>query len=235
MFHRSKVDPTLLNDSIEKVLAFANGKEITVGEKKVKGKKRPFQETIEMQITLKNYDPKKDKRFAGTVQLPFGPIRSMKIGVLATADHAKEVETLADARVEAQTVEALKKLNKNKKLVKKLAKKYHAFLASQSIIKLIPRLLGPGLSRAGKFPVPVSAGDTVKGKVEEVRRTVKFQMKKVICLNTPVANVSMDTESVRANIVTALNLLVSLLKKKWQNIKCVYIKSTMGPPFQIFF
>lgn len=47
-------------------------------------------------------------------------------------------------------VEALKKLNKNKKLVKKLAKKYHAFLASEAVIKQIPRLLGPGLNKAGK-------------------------------------------------------------------------------------
>lgn len=48
-------------------------------------------------------------------------------------------------------VEGLKKLNKNKKLVKKLAKKYHAFLASESVIKQIPRLLGPGLNKAGKY------------------------------------------------------------------------------------
>ena len=33
---------------------------------------------------------------------------------------------------------ALKKLNKNKKLVKKLAKNYDAFLASESLIKQIP-------------------------------------------------------------------------------------------------
>lgn len=46
-------------------------------------------------------------------------------------------------------VEALKKLNKNKKLVKKLAKKHHAFLASEAVIKQIPRLLGPGLNKAG--------------------------------------------------------------------------------------
>ncbi len=52
-------------------------------------------------------------------------------------------------------VEALKKLNKNKKLVKKLAKKYHAFLASESVIKLIPRLLGPGLNKAGKCIINV--------------------------------------------------------------------------------
>lgn len=52
--------------------------------------------------------------------------------------------------MESMDVEALKKLNKNKKLVKKLAKKYHAFLASEAVIKQIPRLLGPGLNKAGK-------------------------------------------------------------------------------------
>lgn len=41
----------------------------------------------------------------------------------------------------------LKKLNKNKKLIKKLARKYDAFVASDSLIKQIPRLLGPGLSK----------------------------------------------------------------------------------------
>lgn len=55
--------------------------------------------------------------------------------------------------LEYMDVEALKKLNKNKKLVKKLAKKYHAFLASESVIKQIPRLLGPGLNKAGKWRV----------------------------------------------------------------------------------
>lgn len=53
--------------------------------------------------------------------------------------------------LDSMDVEALKKLNKNKKLVKKLAKKYHAFLASESVIKQIPRLLGPGLNKAGEF------------------------------------------------------------------------------------
>ena len=45
----------------------------------------------------------------------------------------------------------LKKLNKNKKLVKKLAKKYDAFLSSEALIKQIPRLLGPGLSKGMWF------------------------------------------------------------------------------------
>jgi ribosomal protein L1 len=58
--------------------------------------------------------------------------------------------------LESMDVEALKKLNKNKKLVKKLAKKYHAFLASEAVIKQIPRLLGPGLNKAGMFFFPWS-------------------------------------------------------------------------------
>jgi len=31
-------------------------------------KKRKFLETVELQISLKNYDPQKDKRFSGTVK-----------------------------------------------------------------------------------------------------------------------------------------------------------------------
>lgn len=31
-------------------------------------KKRKFTETVELQISLKNYDPQKDKRFSGTVK-----------------------------------------------------------------------------------------------------------------------------------------------------------------------
>ena len=45
-----------------------------------------------------------------------------------------------------------KQLSKIKKLVKKLAKKYDAFLASESLIKQIPGMLGPDLDKAGKFP-----------------------------------------------------------------------------------
>lgn len=48
-------------------------------------------------------------------------------------------------------VESLKKFNKNKKLVKKFAKKHQVFVASESVIKQIPRLLGPGLNKAGLY------------------------------------------------------------------------------------
>ena len=44
------------------------------------------------------------------------------------------------------------------------AKKYAAFLASESVIKQIPRLLGPGLNKAGKFPTLVTHNDKLEDK-----------------------------------------------------------------------
>lgn len=60
-----------------------------------------------------------------------------------------------------------------------VAKKYDAFLASESLIKQIPRLLGPGLNKAGKFPVLLTHQDSMAQKIDEVKATIKFQMKKV--------------------------------------------------------
>lgn len=65
---------------------------------------------------------------------------------------AFDVDRAKSLGVDAMSVDDLKKLNKNKKLIKKLAKKYNAFIASEVLIKQIPRLLGPTLSKAGKFP-----------------------------------------------------------------------------------
>ena len=93
------------------------------------------------------------------------------------------------------------RLNKNKKLVKKLAKKYDAFLASEALIKQIPRLLGPGLSKAGKFPTPVSHSEDLTNKITEVRSTIKFQLKKVLCLGVAVGHVEMTDEQVLANVM----------------------------------
>lgn len=59
------------------------------------------------------------------------------------------------------------------------AKKYDAFLASDALIKQIPRLLGPGLNKAGKFPGLLSHQEPMMQKVDEVKATIKFQMKKV--------------------------------------------------------
>jgi len=192
-----------------------------------------FVETIELQIGLKNYDPQRDKRFSGTVKLPHVPRPRMQLCILADAadvDRAKQL----DEELPFMTVEDLKKLNKNKKLVKKLAQKYDAFLASEALIKQIPRLLGPGLSKAGKFPTPVSHSEDLAKKVNEVRSTIKFQLKKVLCLAVAVGHVNMEEDQIMSNTMLSINFLISLLKKQWQNVGSLHIKSTMGKPQRLY-
>mmetsp|Transcript_3746 Transcript_3746/g.7419 ORF Transcript_3746/g.7419 Transcript_3746/m.7419 type:complete len:231 (-) Transcript_3746:405-1097(-) len=228
----NKLNSALLEKCVSDVLAFANGETVTRGSEEVKGKKRNFTETIEIQITLKNYDPQRDKRFSGTFRLPTIPRPNIKCCMLGNAAHCEQADRIG---IDHMSVDDLKKLNKNKKLVKKLAKKYDFFLASDNMIKQIPRLLGPGLTKAGKFPTLLAGGEDMQEKVDEVKSTIKFQMKKVMCLNVAVGNVAMEKQEIIVNTQLASNFLASLLKKQWQNIGQIYIKSTMGPSQQIYF
>ncbi|KAK6466056.1 ribosomal protein L1-like protein [Scheffersomyces coipomensis] len=216
----SKITHSHVRENVKKLIEFST-----------ETKKRNFLETVELQVGLKNYDPQRDKRFSGSLKLPQVPRPNMTICIFGDAfdvDRAKSVG------VEAMSVDDLKKLNKNKKLIKKLAKKYNAFIASEVLIKQIPRLLGPTLSKAGKFPTPVSHNDDLYGKVQDVKSTIKFQLKKVLCLAVAVGNIEMEEDVLVNQILMSANFLVSLLKKNWQNVGSLYIKSTMGPKFQLY-
>merc|ERR1719160_1985956 len=193
-------------------------------------KKRKFLETVDLQIGLKNYDPQKDKRFSGTVKLKHVPRRKYKVCLLGDQAHIDEAKSLG---MDAMSADDLKKLNKDKKKVKKLAASY-AFLASDTLIKQIPRLLGPGLNKAGKFPTLVTHSDNLSQKVLDLKSTIKFQMKKVLCLSVAIGNVEMTEEELVQNIHLAMNFLVSLLKKHWQNVKSLHVKSTMGPVQRLY-
>jgi large subunit ribosomal protein L10Ae len=228
----SKLNSAILDKAVTDILAFSSGEDIKLNGQDKTGKKRNFTETIECQITLKNYDPVRDKRFSGTFKLPAVPRPGLKCCVLGNAAHCEQADRIG---VDHMSVEDLKKLNKNKKMVKKLAKRYDFFMASDNMIKQIPRLLGPGLTKAGKFPTLISASDDMQEKIDEVKATIKFQMKKVMCLNVAVGNITMTHKEVVVNTQLAVNFLASLLKKQWQNIGQIYVKSTMGPPVQIFF
>ena len=216
---------------MSKIPAEALEKAVQTILSKSKSKKRNFVETVELQIGLKNYDTNKDKRFAGSLKLPSVTKAAMKCCVLGDAAHCDEAK---EKGFDSMDVEALKKLNKNKKLVKKLAKKYDFFLASDTMIRQIPRLLGPGLNKAGKFPTLLTHNDDMSEKVLDIQKTVKFQLKKVLCMGVAVGHVGQSSEELVNNISLAVNFLVSLLKKHWQNVKSLYIKSTMGTPIRIY-
>merc|ERR1711966_601189 len=216
----SKIPPEALKETIKGILAYGNDT-----------KKRKFLETIELQVVLKNYDTQKDKRFAGSIRLPNVPRPSMSACVLGDAFHIDQAKS---AGIPCMDVEALKALNKDKKKVKKLANKYNFFLASASIMKQIPRLLGPTMHKLGKFPTLIEHSEDIVEKIDGIRTTVKFQLKKVLTMGVAVGHVEMSQDMVYANTMITVNFLVSLLKKNWQNIKTLNIKSTMGSAKRIF-
>eukprot|EP00467_Chlorarachnion_reptans_P014389 CAMPEP_0114510782 /NCGR_PEP_ID=MMETSP0109-20121206/13995_1 /TAXON_ID=29199 /ORGANISM="Chlorarachnion reptans, Strain CCCM449" /LENGTH=220 /DNA_ID=CAMNT_0001690161 /DNA_START=14 /DNA_END=676 /DNA_ORIENTATION=- len=217
----SKINSDSLDAAIAEIKKFAEEK------------KRNFLETVELQIALKNYDPSKDKRFSGSIALPSCPRKTFSICVIGNEKHIGEGKELG---VDTLSVDDVKKMKKNKKLVKKLAKKYDAFLASSTLIKKLPRLMGPGLSKAGKFPSGITNNENMSAKIDELKSTIKFALKskKTMCMGVPVGQVNMADADLKTNITMSVNKLVSLLKKNWQNVKRLYLKSTMGPSHRIY-
>ena len=53
-------------------------------------------------------------------------------------------------------------------------------------------------------------------------------------MGVAVGNVSMSEKELYINIQMSINFLVSLLKKNWQNVRCLYIKSSMGKPYRLY-
>ena len=167
-----------------------------IGSEKIKGfvkecltnrKQRKFAETIDLQIGLKDIDPNKDKRFAGTVKLPNIPRPHLKVCVIADAAHIDKLKKLGD--VDYIDAEALKKKidpnDKKGKELKKWAGKYKLLFVSETLVRQLPKLGGP-------------------------------------------------LDQIRQNLITAINYLVSLLKKNWNNVKSLYIRTTMGHPVKIY-
>ncbi|KAK7816446.1 hypothetical protein U0070_007863 [Myodes glareolus] len=79
-------------------------------------KRCKFLDTVELQISLKNYEPQKDKRFSGTVRLKSTPRPKFSVCVLGDQQHCDEAKAMDIPHMD---IEALKKLNKNKKPYRK--------------------------------------------------------------------------------------------------------------------
>lgn len=95
-------------------------------------------------------------------------------------------------------------------------------------------MLGNVLVKLNKFPIALSEGEKLLDKIQEVKYTVKFQSKKASCLGTAIGNVELSEDAIRQNLTMSINFLVSLMKKGWQNVGTLYIKTSMGKSTKIF-
>ncbi|CAM5126786.1 unnamed protein product, partial [Natator depressus] len=132
--------------------------------------------------------------------------RKFSVCVLGVQQHCDEAKAV---NIPHMNIEPLKKL-KNK-LVKKL----------ESLIKQIPLTLGQGLNKAGKFPSLFTHNEKIVAKVDEVKSTIEFQMKKVLCLAVAVGHVKMTGDELVYKFHLAINFLVFLLKN-CQNVRVVH-------------
>lgn len=67
----------------------------------------------------------------------------------------------------------------------------------------------------------VSHQESLESKVNETKATVKFQLKKVLCMGVAVGHLGMEEKQIFQNVQMSVNFLVSLLKKNWQNVRNV--------------
>ena len=61
-----------------------------------------------------------------------------------------------------------------------------------------------------------------------------FFYSQVLCLSVAVGHVEMTPDELVQNVHLSINFLVSLLKKHWQNVRSLHIKSSMGAPQRLY-
>ena len=202
-----------LPEAVEKVKAAATAK---------------FDETVECAVRL-GVDPRHaDQQVRGTVVLPHGTGKKIRVLVLAKGDKEREAkEAGADF---AGSEEWIKKLNEG-------------WLDVDSIIATpdmmgdagkLGRILGPrGLMpnpRSGTvtFDVAKAVRDMKAGKIE-------YRVDKAGNLHAPVGKASFQRDQLLANVETFLREVVRAKpsSSKGQYLKSVTLSSTMGPPVRL--
>ena len=187
-----------------------------------------FDETADIAIKL-GVDPRKaDQMVRGTVLLPHGTGKEVKILVFAKGEKEQEAKDAGADFVGADDmVEKVKGgwLDFDKAV---------ATPDMMGVVGKVARVLGPrGLMPNPKvgtvtFDLKETIGDLKKGKVE-------FRTEKGGILHVPVGKVSFDKEKLCENIQALLDTVNKLkpLSSKGQYLKNIVLSSTMGPGIKI--
>jgi large subunit ribosomal protein L1 len=188
-----------------------------------------FDETIELAVRL-GVDPRQaDQNVRGTVALPHGTGRAVRILVFAKGEKEREA-TEAGADVVG-----------GEELVKKIADEgwleFDKAVATPDMMGLVGRI-GKVLGPRGLMPNPklgTVTFDVGKAVSELKAGKVEYRVDKAGIVHVPVGKVSFGSERVREN---ASAVLSSLLKAKPSSAKGNYIISvavstTMGPGIKV--
>lgn len=190
--------------------------------------KTKFDESVDVAMKL-GVDPKHaDQVVRGTVSLPHGTGKSVRVLVIAKEDkHAEAKEAGADH------VGFEDYLNK----IKEGWTDIDVIIASPDAMAELGKL-GKVLGPRGLMPNPKSG--TVTPKVGEAVKEVKagkidFRVDKTGIVHSGVGKVSFDESQLAENISTFISTIIKLKPSaaKGTYIKSIYVSSTMGPGIHI--
>ena len=191
--------------------------------------KAKFDETVELHVKLGVDSKHADQQVRGTVVLPNGTGKSLKVLVFAKGDKAKEAEAAGADYVGAE------------ELVPKIEKEnwfdYDVIVATPDMMGVIGRL-GKVLGPKGLMPNPKSGTVTmdVTKAVSEIKSgKVEYRLDKTNIIHLGIGKVSFGADKLIENYQTIIDAIIKAkpAAAKGQYIKSVALTTTMGPSLYI--
>jgi large subunit ribosomal protein L1 len=190
--------------------------------------KRKFDETVEVAMRL-GVDPRKaDQMIRGTVSLPHGTGKSVRVAVFAAGDQAREAEAAGADVVGADD------------LVARIEKGFLDFDVAIATPDQMPNVgkLGRTLGPRGLMPNPKTGTVTndVGKTVEEFKAgKVEYRTDRYGNVHVPIGKVSFDTDALAENYQAVLDEVnrAKPAAAKGRYLKSVSTSSTMGPGVRI--
>ena len=190
--------------------------------------KAKFDETVEVSVKLGIDTKMADQQVRGTVRLPHGTGKTIRIIVIAEGEDVKEA--MAAGAMEAGAGELLQKIEKG-------WLDFDCLITKPSMMKLLAKL-GKILGPRGLMPNPKSGTvtqDIPKAVKEMQAGRIEYRADKASDVHICAGKASFDKKAIVENIRV---LIMELLKVKPSSAKGQYFKSiavstTMGPGIRL--
>lgn len=187
-----------------------------------------FDESVEISIKT-GIDPKKsDQQVRGTVGLPNGTGKSLRVVVIAKGEKIQEAKNAGADEVGHEDL-----LEK----IKGGWTDFDALVATPDMMREVGKL-GKVLGPRGLMPTPKAGTVTtdVAKAVQELKAgKVEFKLDKSAVINNMVGKISFDKKSLLDNIMAFLAAVQRAKPStaKGQYLKSMFISTTMGPGLKI--
>jgi large subunit ribosomal protein L1 len=193
---------------------------------------RKFSESVDLAINLHNLDLSiPGNRVDAEVILPHGLGKPTKIAVFAAGETALRAKSAGADRVISG--DEIKELGGDKRAARKLAEEYKFFIAETQFMPVIGKSLGSILGKRGKMPTPLPPTQDVTPQINRLKNMIRVRSRDRPTFHLTVGNRNMDTKEISENVEAVITKLDQTLKDGRQNLKSVYVKTTMGPAIRV--